>query len=462
MTQLRTARQVRRIGDELAEPLGVGVVISIILAGLVIGIAAMCVSQHSSDFNTARANRVTLNKALSANHSSAFLENKATTLLQLRKEGLIDTLDKSYYGSLKTRDIVHAVQKVAKTGTPLQLDNHRYSWHYFRDILWITLMSMLFVWSMVGFIAYCFICMPDWRTHYYLLDLPWKHVWPALFIALTPVGWPAYLVSMSRLRRTLAQANGERPTEPARLAYHDDYFDDYLYRRQRAYELYDDEPASIQKPAFKSDPEAARIMYLALRERTWRESFIGKLESLKQRVTELTDDLRKLSDKIRRKQQERNAAAAELKQLEAVDIDTLENPDRAHIEAEFDRLLALPGVADVRTENGEIILLLEARLDYHGQRYDLGDWELRFGAGARLSTHELRSGVKRSWTGSYPVYRLGRGTFCFGHRDTTIQENLMRAQYLEAIELAVNSMQSVNHDDRRNIPSAFKKEVLAT
>jgi hypothetical protein len=192
----------------------------------------------------------------------------------------------------------------------------------------------------------------------------------------------------------------------------------------------------------------------------WRDRQRERRDELKATIESIAQTMRDLSEALRGHQTRRGELTAELRQLEQVNIDEMEIPDAEHLEAEYQRLLNLPGVMAIRVVNDKLSLLLHARIEYGGEVYDLGDWELRFDTSGYLETKELRSGVLSSWRMGYPVYRGGDTTFCFGARQPEINGNLMKGQLLEAIELAVNSIQSVNDEHMIDIPNAFRKEAI--
>jgi hypothetical protein len=214
------------------------------------------------------------------------------------------------------------------------------------------------------------------------------------------------------------------------------------------------------KVHFQSAPGAARLQYINMRTSVWRDTYQHRLEHARHKVEDWTETLRGYGESIRKAQLKRNKWIGILAELESYDPSTTEIPGREHLDGEFDRLMALPGVASVRVVNDQICLLIKARIDYNEVTYDLGDWELRFDAKGGLTTKELRSGVRSDWRGDYPVYHLGGNSFCFGSRSYVIAENLNKGQFLEGIELAVNCMNSVNEEDAHRIPDAFR-EVAA-
>jgi len=126
---------------------------------------------------------------------------------------------------------------------------------------------------------------------------------------------------------------------------------------------------------------------------------------------------------------------------------------------EFDRIMALPGVLAAQVVNNRVRIVVRATYRYQGMLYDLGDWQMDISPDETyFEATNLRSGLQDSWSnGTYPAYRLTGGLFCFGDRNQVLYEHLVKGQYLEAVALAVECMNSVNPEDEYKVPDAFKR-----
>jgi hypothetical protein len=238
---------------------------------------------------------------------------------------------------------------------------------------------------------------------------------------------------------------------------------------------------------FRSSPADARKQYKEFRKGAWRTNVLKEIETLEAKGRDLgrslaensdiargleealkatsskivasdcRNRLRQCSQVAKKIQAKRKEVALQLKQLNALD-QSFEPPEVDNLDQEFDRLMRFPGIADCGAVEDDLILLLLARFTYQGVRYDLGDWELRVSRKVRyVQTRELRCAVKPSWIEKHcpPVYRISCNQFCFGNLDELISSHLASGQALEAVELAVVAMQSINEGDLSMIDQAF-------
>jgi hypothetical protein len=171
--------------------------------------------------------------------------------------------------------------------------------------------------------------------------------------------------------------------------------------------------------------------------------------------SDVEDNLQYYGERVKDLQKQKRDIIAEQRKLEAVNPDDVPVATAEELNAEFDRLMHLNGVAAVGVVNDQISVLVKARYTWDGRLFDLGDWELRFGVGTSMWSKELRSGVHPDWRGSYPVYRLGYDNFCFGNQQSDINQHLLKGQMLEAVEVAVNALNSINENDERYVQEAF-------
>lgn len=390
-----------------------------------------------------------------------------------------------------------AVRAVAETGQYFTLDSPKVdSWGvYWSFFLKYILPGYVLVLMTVIMALYAWGSSYD---SYRLVDLDWKRVWPIAFVALTalPLGWILYAVSLLRwlsARKEQKFLEARRQKVIAEFADIDPEDDNYAYgiycdltgrlvrlNERLGLQRYADRPEyeevfrpregegqaefETQGYRFNSEPGVAFDQYVELCRQSGKRVIEKRLSDTQGALASAMEDVRGLGAEIKNRQKDvRDLRADEVRfreLLETVDEQTLE---LEAMEAEFAQLLKFKGVEKVRVINDQLSILVKARFSYEGAVYDLGDWELRFGAGDSLFTRELRSGVKNGY-GGYPVYRLDGNTFCFGDRRGIISEHLMKGQFLEAVELAVNSIQSINEEHLHRLSDAFrtvKEEVYA-
>jgi len=217
---------------------------------------------------------------------------------------------------------------------------------------------------------------------------------------------------------------------------------------------------------FVPDEAYAREVYAKLRDKDDRSAGLRRqLEKAQAAFEKNTEDLKRLSDELRQAQENRGSFANDIQRFEAL-LSEEGGVGTSHvqaIESEFRSILMLKGVAGVRVFNGVLSVLVKGSVEYRGSVYDKGDWELRIIPGSYgIWSREIRRGVTRSWKdrygrGTYPDYKQSDGTYCFGDTEPSIEHNIASGQYLQALELAVTCINSVNRGDRRNISRALKK-----
>lgn len=391
----------------------------------------------------------------------------ASSLLQQRVKGIPFEIEvigsgNSHPDELKTQ--LQALQATRISGQPLHLKVVRMDWGglwSFWYPMW-ALIALALV-SIMTFLLYADESASEPSA--FLLDLPWRRVWPVLLVLFTllPLGLPFYLASAVRLfhARVIQHETQEEP-ERARPRFEPDDFEDFWHRRLEEM-LYDgDDPRDYLEEyaeKLKQPPINPSALYVRMRTETWRSHLKTRKHRLDSDLATVRARLKEYGTTIRDLQAQQNDLKAEQRKLAEINPDSDELPGLEQVEAEFTRLSSLSGVTEVRAVNStQLAVTVEARTTYEGKVYDLGTWELCFGIGGMFNSRELESGVKASWRGGYPVYRGGGyGSFCFGDRQVIINQHLEKGQFLEAIEVAVNCLHSVNKTDQHHIPDAFRK-----
>lgn len=453
----------RKVGGEATACFAFCAVLLIVSALTLVFVTA----SKDGDYNTVATARKEIIKTVNHGKTPAERRDLAFSLVTLDDSKVMSTVDEATTTTQQQAKLVGALKKVAKTGQPLVLDKLApfNGWHIFWCRLMVLAVGSDFLLLMV--LKFFIYAMNTEDDDEYLMDFEWRRVWPIFFVAFTslPIGLPFYIVSWFRVmkaKRNQARiqagfapiAVNEAAVQPV---LYDDDEDDYRDYDEDGFYVRRTTPQRTEQVQFTSAPNAAKAQYVVLREDFWRQHVTHKLNSLRDRKEDLEKTLRHLGGKIKEMQLGRNQVIAELRQYESIDPKTAEIPDREHLDAEFERLTSLPGVAGIRVVNDGISLLVKPRIEVDGVWYDGGDWELRFGTSTHLLSRRLRSGIRPDWRGGYPEYRLGSGEFCFGALYGTINENLRKGQFLEAAELAVNCMHTINPDDVHNVPRALKR-----
>ncbi len=368
---------------------------------------------------------------------------RETAAQMLNFEAQYQTDEFEYFGFSEGE--LKQLQEVKKTGKPIELDTDRL--HYSEFLAVAFSQQILLGIYVVLSCATLYNACDKLAYNHRLADLPWRRGWPWVITLLGgPPWWIAMFLSSLLLKKDppLPQVRGDAPVPTVTVA-EDGVQTDTADTNRRVVGSY------------VSAPRSARETYTQLRihgAARYREEKKHQLES---KIENSREHMRTLGKGLQQAQDNMNKLKAQHKLLLATEDTVGDKPASLEVVGEeFDRMMKLPGVLAVQVVNSHIRLIVRAIHHYEGVAYDLGDWQIDFGADLlSISAQELRSGVKESWrVDDYPVYRIGGG-FCFGERVTTINEHMRKSQYLEAIALAVECLHSVNENDRKHVPKAF-------
>jgi hypothetical protein len=286
----------------------------------------------------------------------------------------------------------------------------------------------------------------------YLHEIPT----PIKVVTFLPLGAPFYITSWARERKRVRRAALIRHVETVQRQLREMDDDEMGFDRG------DTEDTAVNTTwVFEDDQPAAEAVYASLRGDKALEALRLQKQEVERRFNDTTEKLKELSEEVRNLQQRRQEAAADLRQVEEHLQAKESAPDTVKAEelaAEFSRIREIMGVQKVRQFGDSLSILVQGSIRYNGQTYDKGVWELRVTPGSdHMYSHERRRGLRDGWrAGSYPDYRLSDNQYCFGDSEYTIRDNLRNGQYLQAIELAVTCINSVNEWHRDSIPNAFK------
>lgn len=405
------------------------------IAGIAIGFSALWAGSTTSDQYTAADARASMVHEVNS-HNAAGRKAAAQAILWLDSQSNGDTHLIAGSDSDEQDSIVHKqLHAAAATGQPLSLDaKHVDYWPFWRTHwLLFSLLPLIPIYMAAGFFVYAFETLD---REEYLMDLPWRRVWPVFFVAFTalPFGWLCYIVSAF----TTHYARKHQPPE----------------QRVEANVPAAQQPAPPQEFVFHAAPGIAKELYVQLRSGFWAERLATQRERISDELRAVNARLRELGEELKDEQRRRGSFMAQQRELESIKPN--EELEAGHIEKEFEQLLALPGVEGARVVGGsEISLFVKVRPTFGGRKYDFGDWELRFGGSSTgLSTRRIRSGVRSDWGNQYPVY--GSSSFCFGQRQYIINEHMSKGQFLQAVDIAIDSMHSINPEHQNDLPRAYR------
>lgn len=282
------------------------------------------------------------------------------------------------------------------------------------------------------------------KRHERIIDFPWYRVWPWIFVLVTIVpGILIYSVSAVHLirdRRQRRQVEGDQSDEGTETE---------VERIRRELRFY-------------HEPDEAGQAYRMARIGDRRRELERARDDAKSRLEWLTEEIGRLAARLKSSQQQKGGLLAEVSRAEAAleNLTDDDSPEETRTDEEFKRLMQLPGVIGVRVVHDHVCVLVRVVLQQGASQYFQGIWEIRFAADGVLRIESVRSGVKRGWPyGKHPDYRdhaYGLD-FCMGRRKTQILELAKNRHFLEAVELLIDSMFSVNPEDESLIPDVFEK-----
>jgi hypothetical protein len=202
---------------------------------------------------------------------------------------------------------------------------------------------------------------------------------------------------------------------------------------------------------------------------------------LKQRIRETEELLRKFSQAMQGLQGQLNRDRAEFKQNETTLAELATVLETRDTQQEFQRILSLPGVVAIYVKDQALCVQVNARYQYQGSWYDMGDWELQIRDGRKhIYAREIRAGAtdeyyrrRRTYEGwltgdgsgygYHPDYHMPSdnkdGEFCFAAQSDIIAKHISKGEILNALCLAVLSLQYVNEEDRDYIPDRLRRIV---
>lgn len=341
------------------------------------------------------------------------------------------------YQSVQNELLLREIQQTGNTAKAAQAT----TWVGFLRNIWFAAAFQL---TIVMALIYLGLYDASRKRRERIIDMPWRRVWPWVFVTLTVApGILIYTVSTVNLIRDrrqqrqtkddLSEANSE--TEAQRI------------RR----ELW-----------FDHDPDQAGRAYRMARVGDRRRELETARDDAKTRLERLTDEIQSLASRLRKAQQAKGSTLAEVSRAEEAlanfsDDDT---PEEAQIGSEFERLMQLPGVIGVRADRDQVCVLVYVVLQHGAAEYFQGTWEVQFSASGQLRISSRQSGVKSGWPyGHHPDYRDQEYQleFCMGRRKKQILELAKNRHFLEAVELLIESMFSVNPEDEALVPDVFRK-----
>lgn len=491
MPELRDRHDLNRLHFRILDDIQGGYTIASVVCGCASGLLTFFIAMNSW------ANRDTVRTAtqqLTSTFERVDIEARqrlAEAYLTLHEFGPSSSIT-DLYANGTTSNALEELERTRQNGAvPVITYDTRGFYDWFVDYGIFIYGGLILLGMLIIFIGYLASLGEDggFRRHY-LMDLPWKQLWPYPLIILTlPVGLPFYLVSMVRIAVARVRLlRWFRPAQTAPVAPGNTADDADVVEHRTTVpmarimlddDMYETEYNYVSRPRTTSEvigslkdinaPVAARQTYIQMRTKKHDDRLMQRKHEAEEIVEDILDSLRRYGDSIKNLQRQLPAKRNEVKTIQAMleeRANTGAGVKQEEIEREFDKVLALPGVVAIGVVNDTIVVEVKAVIDYEGEQYDGGTWRIWFSFdGYYLNSREIRRGVRKTWLaansgrrGVYPDYHMPHDTtFCFGGRKNDIDQYIQKGMYFEAIQLAVNCMNSVNEDDKENIPAALKK-----
>lgn len=170
-------------------------------------------TQSTSQTNaSAQTNRVALVQYINRTNP-AFRAREAKELLELDSGGAISVADNASWNDASKKEVTDALTRVAKTGEAMKLSAPSSVWHEWRVGVSSVVIVAFLLWGTICFLMYLFsACYSSEGSEKsrFLVDMPYRKVWPVVFVLTWVVGWPFFIASAVRYRKAKRQAVAQK------------------------------------------------------------------------------------------------------------------------------------------------------------------------------------------------------------------------------------------------------------
>ena len=196
--------------------------------------------------------------------------------------------------------------------------------------------------------------------------------------------------------------------------------------------------------------KSARARAIAARERAQsREEYIHScngrfnkaLESTRKAMREGPARVRQLQEELTRKIREVNGLQRKLEQMESCQNTVVETYGK-----EFDKLLEIPKIRDVRVQNGTIRVFTDTLYCVDprtSKKHEIGHFRIEIHPGGSVRWFNL----VRQVNGMQAPHVFGRGDACLGNMDEVIPELAANYEYAALAMICIQFVESVNVSD---------------
>ncbi len=306
---------------------------------------------------------------------------------------------------------------------------------------------------------------------YFLADLPWyKPKYGFILIPMFGIPWIVLLVSFVRMK-IFDHKEAVSDRQRAEAMHQHQQLATERENTPSAENAEDENSTANNEPHIgyavikrRIDPKT-REQYIEFATTGAVDAFYGQLHQKRSSLSQHQSKLEALRHEMISTQKEMGETQAELRRLETIEPHLREQITSEKTETfahEWEEICQMRGIVALEIEDDRIRARIEARVPYQSTIYDFGDFlvTFRIGRGSSLSCNEIRSGV---FAHSDAVYRLGKSAFCFGDRDSEIQEHIDNCQICAALALIVDCIHAVNKEHESLIPATYyeaKKEEV--
>ena len=274
---------------------------------------------------------------------------------------------------------------------------------------WLTMLLVVIgVFSVVFSVLYWL----HYETCFYFADLPFRSFWGWFVLTTCFVIWPFFAVSrillwrFKRHRKDEAMRNAVNLPEIMPLFKRDDFIGFYRDRLP----FYNRLKCAKTKLAKSED----NVRYLG------------------ERLESISKELREAQIAVNRDLAEVNA----LRTQESTEVAGRQYEQQAA--HDFAEIKAMRGVRQIYVDDhNNLIITVRAAYEYTGLAYDAGDFRIQI-SDSCLTARQTRSVGNR--------YSYGE-SFCFGGNRDTINDYVAEGRIVEAVELAIESLNHINGED---------------
>lgn len=294
----------------------------------------------------------------------------------------------------------------------------------------LTIAIVAGIMSAGAFVIY--LCMKSGR--YYLADLPFRKFMGWFVLISCFLAWPLFAISRAQFcmfRKKERQYEGEEEhkeeAEPA-------------------------ESPGIElpeiDPVFEEDEfvEFCREMLPSKKKVQRAQAELEQLEDIAKGCAKI---ITRQSELLKQTQADIGLKKASLNSLMSKAEADADNPcHEEQFRHDFAEIKSMRGVRQIYLDDdGDLNVTVRAAYEYEGDVYDIGDCSIV------VTDNSLHAEIYR---GNGRGHYNNAGEFCFGDRESEIDEYVEHGRIVEALEIAIECIHHINDGDLQSIPTNYK------